>query len=202
MSGSKLLFQLTVPDKWRATAGVTLQDWLRRRIMPACGYRMKSPSDDYPYLVIQDALQSIIGGGIAMLLTVTLAGAIPQAAAWSGEVEGRDWLALGGAWFGHWVVAGMMVWGVIASLIPAWCFNELINGRKSPLLVLPLTFGIQLFVSTIAIAIMNEHDAARRAAFASISALGLMLIVIFALIRLCRRNQAPEKPPGEKWSGR
>ena len=145
---------------------------------------MRHPTPDYVHLVFREALQSLIGGGIATVVTMMSAGALVQLAVWNGRVD--DWWVLAGCWIGHWVVAALMVWGVLVAAVPAWCFTELIHGRKDPLLILPIIFATQIVVSTAAVMSLDGFEQRRRAIF--LSAILLSAMTIGLLRRMNRRK--------------
>src|SRR6187402_3120018 len=107
---------------------------------------MKHPTPDYPLLALSEALQSLTGAGIAMLLTCSVAGAIPAAAAYNELPTGHECFWLAAAFVAHWAIAGMMMWGIFAAIVPAWCFHELLHGGNSALLVLGIAFATQLII--------------------------------------------------------
>src|SRR5262245_52550656 len=112
---------------------------------------MNRPPPDTPFAAVRAAMQSVTGASLAMLAVWVRGGAIPTAALCDRPPRADDWLPLAFAWVGHWVVAGLMMWGVLALLVPIWCLHELLHGNRRPLAVLALAFVTQLVISTIAI---------------------------------------------------
>jgi hypothetical protein len=119
---------------------------------------MKEPSPDYPFVAVQEALQSLTGAGAAMLLVCALGGAVPTVAGWNRISSAEDWILLTIAWIWHWAMAGLMVWGLLALLVPVWCFHELLNGNRSVHQVLAIAMITQLIVSTVAVCIFAYED--------------------------------------------
>jgi len=116
-----------------------------------------------------------------MLLTCSVAGAIPAAAAYNDLPDGDECLWLAAAFIAHWAIAGMMMWGLLAAIVPAWCFHELLHGGKSALVVLGIAFGTQLLVSTVAMLVMEGGPEWQRVAVAS--GIGFGVLAGGALVR-------------------
>ncbi len=157
---------------------------------------MNHPSPDYPFVALKDALQSLTGAGIAMVMVCAMGGAIPVVAGWSNLPDAEDWLLLAVAWVGHWAIAGLMLWGLVALLVPVWSLHELLHGNRNPFLALAPTLIVQLTVSTIAVCIFDyEYERARPIIVSS----GTMLLVGAVTVRFFRaeaRNQPSERSMG------
>ena len=154
---------------------------------------MKHPTPDYLLLAVSEAIRSVIGAGVAMLLTCMLGGAIPLAACWTQTPDRGELLVLTIAWIGHWLMAGLMVWGLLVAVVPAWCLYELLHGRTSVWLILSVALSAQLLVSTVAVCLTNHGGEWQRPAAASLSALAVMVLVRLVALRAARkRTQSQE----------
>jgi hypothetical protein len=154
---------------------------------------MKHPTPDYPLSALREALQGVIGAGTAMLLIGTIGGAVPVAAGWKAVPSTEELLIAGICWIGHWAIAGVMIWGLFAALIPAWCFYELLHGRKNPWLVLAAALVAQLAVSTITVCVLNYDGDRERPVVASLSVIACLLVTAHLTRWRCRRRSAKER---------
>jgi hypothetical protein len=130
------------------------------RLTKLRGNSMKHPAPDYPFLAVREALQSLSGASLAMSVIGMVGGAIPIAASWTRPPSAEDWILLLVGWLGHWVMAGLMIYGLIAMLAPVWCFQQLLHGYRSPFRVLAVALISQLLVSTVAVC-TNADDGER-----------------------------------------
>ena len=128
---------------------------------------MKHPTPDYPFLAAREALQSLTGAGLAMLVVCIIGGAIPTVAAWTDLHGTEDWILLTLSWVWHWVMAGLMIWGLVALLVPVWCFYQLLHGSRGPFLVLAAALITQLLVSTVAVCTFADEEERMRPILAS-----------------------------------
>jgi hypothetical protein len=152
---------------------------------------MKDPTPDYPFVAVQEALQSLSGAGAAMLLVCALGGAVPTVAGWNRFSSAEDWILLTIAWIWHWAMAGLMVWGLLALLVPVWCFHELLNGNRSVHQVLAIAMITQLIVSTVAVCIFAYEDQRIRPIVAS----GCTILVIVVSLWASRPGAGAGAPP-------
>ncbi len=133
---------------------------------------------DYVLLAAQDASWSVTGACFVMLLVSVMGGAIPAAALLTEIPEGEALLLLALAWVWHWILAGIMVWGLLAALVPVWCFYELLHGRKNAGLVLGVAFAWQLVLSTFCECLMDYGTERMRP-------IGVSLGVLIILAAMC-----------------
>ena len=104
-----------------------------------------------PESAIGEAFQSLFGAGFAVLLSSILGGVVVSFASDAAESSSTNWEILAMVWVGHWSMAGIMIWGLFAALIPIWCFVSLIHGTQPVGQVLGISFSTQLFISTFAV---------------------------------------------------
>ena len=157
---------------------------------------MKHPTPDYLLLAVSEAFRSVIGAGVAMLLTCMLGGAIPLAACWTQTPDRGELLVLTIAWIGHWLMAGLMVWGLLVAVVPAWCLYELLHGRTSVWLVLSVALSTQLLVSTVVVSLTSDQEEWQRPVVASLSALTVIVLVKLVAVQVARkRTHAQEANP-------
>jgi|GEM_PF-2451023 len=154
---------------------------------------MKHPTPDYPALAVKEALQSLIGAGFAIISVCLVASAIPSAALWAEMPDTEDLLMLAFGWVGHWVLAGLMFWGLLAMLVPVWCFYELIHGSRSPVLVLAAAFIAQSIVSTVAVCTFAYEDERTRPLVASGAAVLVVVVISLWTSLLIRRKVDAEQ---------
>jgi hypothetical protein len=105
---------------------------------------------------------------------------ISLAAEWS-EPSTSDWVLLAMTWVWHWAAAGIMIWGLVALLIPFWCFTALLNGSQPVFRMGSIVFSHQLVVSLVVV--WSVEQSANIARAACVAAGLLMLIWTRPLLR-------------------
>jgi hypothetical protein len=139
---------------------------------------VSTPSDNDLGSVFNAAIQSVLGGLFAWLLTCSLAGAIATAATVE-RIDDLSWLWLWAvAWVWHLAVAGMWLWGLLIICIHAFCLSALIHGTDRVLRVIVIAFTVQLTTSMIVVVTINRdtlpHAAAVWLPLATISTIYLI----------------------------
>jgi len=106
------------------------------------------------FVIFQSAIQSLLGGLVAWLLTCVVAGAIPSvlSAQWPPEI---GWFIVL-AWLVHLVYAGMAIWGLLTICVHALCLAALIYGTHNGFAALSITFFAQLTTSTIVVILLDS----------------------------------------------
>ena len=102
---------------------------------------------------------------------------------------------LGVAWVWHWVLAGVMIWGLLGMLVPVWCMYQLLHGTRRPFSVLSLALVMQLFVSTIAVCTVSYESHRMRAILASLAV--ALVVGIGCAVRAFRASRDEEKNQAE-----
>jgi hypothetical protein len=158
---------------------------------------MKHPTPDYPFVAMQEALRSLTGAGFAMLVVCMLGGSIPTAATWTSLPTVEDWILLAFGWMGHWIMAGVMLWGLLVVLAPIWCLYELLHGSRNPLLVLVALLITQLLVSTVAVCTFAGGEERMHPIIASsMVTLFAIIVTLWATRVAARRAAAQPGGPG------
>jgi hypothetical protein len=150
---------------------------------------MRHPTPHYLLLAFREAMQSLLGTGLAMALTCMAGGAIPLLAAWPDLWTDGEYFVLAFGWVGHWITAGIMLWGFLAVIVPAACLYELLHGTSSPWLVLTAVFETQLLVSTVALCVLGEADHWQSPVIAAIGTGVTVAVSALAVNARERKNQ-------------
>ncbi len=153
---------------------------------------MNHPAPGYPFLAIREALQSLTGAGIAMLVICMIGGSVPTVASWTELPNTEECVLLMVAWVWHWVIAGLMFWGLAALLVPVWCFYELLHGTRSPFVALVVALISQLLVSTVAVCTVADQEEPVRAVIASGVAILVAVGALLWVYHVPRRRKAAQ----------
>ena len=156
---------------------------------------MRHPAPDYPLFSAREAIQSLTGASLAMGVTCTLGGIVPTVASFTSYPLTEELFLLGVAWVWHWVLAGVMIWGLFGMLVPVWCMYQLLHGTRRPFSVLALALVTQLFVSTIAVCTVSYESERMRSILASLAV--ALVVGIGCAISAFRASREEEKHQAE-----
>ena len=154
---------------------------------------MSEPSSDYPFTVLKEGVKTVFGASVAMLITMSIGGAIPTVAGLE-SFSDYTFFSFCFSWIFHWVPAGLMVWGLVVAMIPAWCFYELLHGETSWWFVLAIAFVTQLSVSTLGIYIIDQTVIPWKSIAASL--VTIALVVVGVIISFYRTRSGKQRDAG------
>lgn len=139
----------------------------------------KNPPGEFLWSTIREALSDTMLAIFFVALVSCFVGAAVEIAATRDFLPGYFFL-----WVYHWVVAGIMIWGILMVLVHIWALHRLLATDCAPMQSLLIVVINQAVVSTVIVVIANGGADMRRGLAAGI------IIIALAVAGLCRCRRA------------
>ncbi|PAW77258.1 MAG: hypothetical protein B9S32_12205 [Verrucomicrobia bacterium Tous-C9LFEB] len=139
---------------------------------------------DYPLTPFREALTSVTGALISATLVSMVAGAIQLFVYDIRDTPSMSFILLALAWFGHWIAAGLAIWGFLFLPIHFVCLHRLIHGLSDPFVLLGVLFCNQILVSTLTLCMFcREWEERRTLLISGAVAIGLGALYAWRVYR-------------------